>query len=215
MFGILNLGTFLIGTLLIILLPGPNSLYVMSVAARFGVKSGYIGVLGILCGDSILIILTVMGAATLLHQFPWIFIGLKIIGALYLSYLGFKLIQAAYRTWIGTSREIEKTQPQDQQQIKPFRTALLISLINPKAILFFLSFFIQFVDPQYPYPAQSFFILAVILQLMSFTYLSVLIFSGIHIAQYFNSRYKLAAIAIGFTGLLFGLFGIKLAISTM
>src|SRR3546814_6995300 len=57
----------------------------------------------------------------------------------------------------------------------PFHRALTISLLNPKAILFFLSFFIQFVDRSYPYPALSFVVLGLIAQIASFAYLSTLI----------------------------------------
>ena len=74
MFGITYIVTFIIGTVLIIVLPGPNSLYVMSIATRYGIRTGYIGALGVFCGDCILILGTVLGAATLLHNFPWLFI---------------------------------------------------------------------------------------------------------------------------------------------
>ena len=215
MFGITDLYTFLLGTLFIILLPGPNSLYVMSIATRYGIRIGYIGALGILTGDTILILLTVLGAATLLHNFPWLFIVLKIIGALYLSFLGFRLLQAAYITWRGKSNSPASTQNAIHKAFHPYRTALLISLINPKAILFFLSFFVQFVDPAYPHPAQSFFILAIMLQCMSFAYLSCLIFTGIKISQYFNRHFRMAAVGVALIGVLFCLFGIKLASSTM
>ncbi|MDN5443131.1 MAG: LysE family transporter, partial [Acinetobacter sp.] len=86
MFGIIDIGTYIIGTILIVILPGPNSLYVMSIASRFGIKTGYWGALGVFTGDLILILCTVLGAASLLHAFPWLFILLKIVGALYLSY---------------------------------------------------------------------------------------------------------------------------------
>lgn len=215
MFGITDLYTFLLGTLFIILLPGPNSLYVMSIATHYGIRIGYIGALGILTGDTILILLTVLGAATLLHNFPWLFIVLKIIGALYLSFLGFRLLQAAYITWRGKSTSPASTQNAIHKAFHPYRTALLISLINPKAILFFLSFFVQFVDPAYPHPAQSFFILAIMLQCMSFAYLSCLIFTGIKISQYFNRHFRMAAVGVALIGVLFCLFGIKLATSTM
>lgn len=99
MFGITDLTTFIIGTTLIVLLPGPNSLYVMSIASRFGIKTGYMGALGVYTGDLILILCTALGAASLLHTFPVLFIALKIIGAVYLSYLGIKLIIATYQTF--------------------------------------------------------------------------------------------------------------------
>lgn len=216
MFGITDLMTYIIGTVLIILLPGPNSLYVMSIAARYGVKIGYVGAFGVFVGDSILILCTVLGAASLLHTFPWIFILLKIIGAIYLTYLGIRLLLAGYQTWNNKNQGIAKeNQEATSQSFHPFRTALTVSLLNPKAILFYLSFFIQFVDPNYAYPALSFTILAVILNVLSMAYLSALIFSGIKIASFFNTRYKLSAISVAVIGLLFCGFGLKLASSTM
>lgn len=215
MFGITDLVTFIIGTILIILLPGPNSLYVMSIATRYGVKTGYIGAFGVFCGDCILILLTVLGAATLLHTFPWVFILLKITGALYLSYLGLRLLIASYQTWTRHAQKIEKNPDLKPQDFHPFRTAVTISLLNPKAILFYLSFFVQFVDPSYAYPALSFTILSIILQLLSMAYLTILIFSGIKIAGYFNERHQLSALAVASIGLLFCTFGIKLAFSTI
>lgn len=214
MFGITDLTTFLVGTILIILLPGPNSLYVMSIASRHGIKAGYWGAFGIFCGDSILMILTVLGAATLLHNVPWIFIALKAVGALYLSYIGIRLILAGKATWLNPPQKIEE-KLENNQRLHPFRNALMISLINPKAILFFLSFFLQFVDPNYPQPAISFTLLAIMLQIISMTYLSALIFSGIKISSYFNRRYKLSAAAIATVGTLFCLFGIRLALSSI
>lgn len=215
MFGITDLVTFIIGTILIILLPGPNSLYVMSIATRYGVKTGYIGALGVFFGDCILILCTVLGAATLLHSFPWVFITLKIIGAVYLSYLGFRLLMAGFYTWTQKAQQIQASQNKVQPAFHPFRTALTISLLNPKAILFYLSFFVQFVDPHYLYPALSFSILAIILQILSMAYLTLLIFSGIKIAGYFNSKYRVSAVAVASIGLLFCLFGLKLAFSTV
>lgn len=60
MFGITDLTTYIIGTFLIVLLPGPNSLYVMSIASRYGIKTGYMGALGIFTGDLILMLCTVL-----------------------------------------------------------------------------------------------------------------------------------------------------------
>lgn len=213
MLGITDLTTFIIGTTLIVLLPGPNSLYVISIASRYGIKTGYLAAFGVFSGDLILIILTILGAASLLHAFPWLFTALKLIGTLYLGYLGVKLLIAAYRTW-HPQPQISKlitNQSTKNESIKPYQTALLISLINPKAILFYLSFFLQFVDPNYPYPSLSFTILAIVLQIISMSYLSLLIFSGVKLASYFNHRYKITAISVASIGFLFCGFGVKLA----
>ncbi|WP_173911163.1 leucine efflux protein LeuE [Acinetobacter sp. Marseille-Q1618] len=216
MFGITDIVTFIIGTIFIVILPGPNSLYTMSIASRFGIKVGYIAALGVFTGDLILILCTILGAASLLHAFPWLFILLKIIGATYLSYLGIRLIIASYHTWLNAQpSKIESSAQTTSEKVHPFRTALTISLLNPKAILFYLSFFIQFVDPNYRYPALSFAILSVIVQITSMLYLSILIFSGFKLAHFFNHRYKIAAVGVACVGLLFCGFGLKLAFSTM
>lgn len=215
MFGITDIWTYIIGAIFIIILPGPNSIYVMSVASRFGIKTGYQAAFGVFIGDLILILATVLGAASLLKAFPWIFILLKIVGASYLSYLGIRLCIAAYKTWHNSTQNIQGQNTQQTQSFHPFRSALTISLINPKAILFYLSFFIQFVDPAYPHPAISFTILATILQILSMSYLTLLIFSGIKLAHYFNRYYKVAASGIGIVGISFCIFGFKLATSSL
>lgn len=216
MFGITDLVTFIIGTTLIVMLPGPNSLYVMSLASRYGIKTGYQGALGVYAGDLFLIVLTALGAASLLHAFPWIFIALKIIGALYLSYLGIKLLIAAFHhlKHPQLAQDLKQTQ-KNFEQIKPFRTAFTISILNPKAILFYLSFFVQFVDPKYSYPILSFAILAIVLQIISMSYLSLLIFSGAKLSAYFSHRTLLTSICIACVGLLFCGFSFKLAFSTL
>jgi len=214
-FGITDLTTYIIGTILIVLLPGPNSLYVMSVASRYGIRTGYAAACGVFTGDSILILCTVLGAASLLKAFPILFIILKLTGACYLAYLGFKLLQGAYQTWNKPPHHAELADLPKLDQVHPYRTALSISLLNPKAILFFLSFFVQFVEPDYAYPTLSFLVLALIVQIVSFSYLTALIFSGIKLADFFKHNYKIAAAGICLVGILFFGFGLRLATSTL
>ena len=83
--------------------------------------------------------------------------------------------------------------------------------MNPKAILFFVSFFIQFVSPEYAHPELSFLILGLIVQACSALYLSALIFGGTHLAAAFRRRQRLSSTAVGGVGSLFIGFGIKLA----
>ena len=156
MFGITDVTTYIIGTILIIILPGPNSLYVMSIASRFGIKAGYQGAWGVFTGDLILILCTVLGAASLLHAFPWLFILLKVVGALYLSYLGIKLLIASVHTWQNRPQKIAgSTQTATIEDVRPYRTALTISLLNPKAILFYLSFFCSVCRPKLCLPSTE------------------------------------------------------------
>ncbi|MFD7094608.1 LysE family transporter, partial [Streptomyces xanthophaeus] len=84
---------------------------------------------------------------------------------------------------------------------------------NPKAILFLMSFFVQFVDPGYAYPALSFLVLGGLLQIGSFLYLTVLIFGGTRLSAAFRRRRRLSAGATSAAGVLFLGFAAKLAVS--
>lgn len=213
MFGITDLPTYLIGVIAIILLPGPNSLFCITTSAKQGVKAGYQVMLGILVGDSILMLATVFGAGTLLKLYPALFHGIKIVGGLYLAYLGANLIKGGIQTW--QNRHKPKA-PQTQSTPTPtakahyFNRALILSLTNPKAILFFLSFFIPFVDPTYPNPLFSFLILAIILQIVSFIYLNGLIFFGSNLTRQFANRQGIASISLLAVGVMFIGFAAKL-----
>ena len=185
-YGITDITTFVLGTIFIVLLPGPNSLYVMSVASRWGVGAGYRGACGIFLGDAILMVLSATGVASLLQTTPALFAVLKYAGAAYLAWMGLGLLRSARAIWREGIADSGGQPPPDAA--RPFRSALLISLMNPKAILFFVSFFIQFVDPGYAFPALSFAILGAIVQVVSALYLSVLIFGGARLAQQFRQR---------------------------
>lgn len=205
--GITDLPTFILGTVFIVLLPGPNSLYVMTVASRYGVGAGYRGAAGIFTGDAILMLLAATGAASLLKGTPALFLVLKGAGALYLAWLGIGLLRAGWRLARGRAEEGAAA---PVEAARPFRTALIISLVNPKAILYYVSFFIQFVRPGYPYPGLAFLILALIVQFFSVLYLAALIHGGAGMAGHFRRRRWLAALGTGGTGLLFLAFGLKL-----
>lgn len=209
MYGITDIATFVLGTIFIVLLPGPNSLYVMSVASRHGIAAGYRGACGIFLGDTVLMLLATTGVASLLHAQPWLFMALKLAGAAYLAWLGLGLLRAAILRWQRPALAAPAATVTDAA--RPLRTALLISLLNPKAIFFFISFFIQFVDPAYPYPVISFILLGLIVQFFSALYLSLLIFGGARLAAQFRRRRRLSAVGTGSIGGLFIAFGLKLA----
>ncbi len=213
-FGVVNYLTYVIGTVLIVLLPGPNSLYVLSLSAQQGRRLGWAAAMGIFVGDSVLMILTAAGAVTLLTAYPALFMLLKLAGALYLTYLGGHLIYGAWSSWKqkGSSSEVKILKPVSAK--RAFNKALLVSLLNPKAILFFLSFFVQFVNPNYPVTAIPFIILAVTLQFFSLLYLGMLIYAGDKLANTFRKRYKVSALSNGGVGLGFVAFAVKLALAS-
>ncbi|MFK4273831.1 leucine efflux protein LeuE [Streptomyces milbemycinicus] len=242
MLGITDLSTYLAGLALIILLPGPNSLYVVSVAARRGPRTGYRAAAGVLCGDAVLMALSAGGVASLLHASPVLFAVVKFAGAGYLTWLAVGMLRGARALWrrraanAGAARSAggaADTRTTDGAAVaamgaaaggaqgagsaegeRPYRRALVISLLNPKAILFFISFFVQFVDPHYAHPALSFVALGAWAQLFSITYLSVLIFSGTYLAATLRRRRRLRAGLSAVAGAAFLGFAAKLSLSS-
>ena len=216
-YGVTDIWTYALGALGIVLLPGPNSMFVLAVASARGVKAGYQAATGVFVGDTVLLLLTALGAATLLHSYPALFVVVKYAGAAYLAWLGIGLIRDTLRPGLAPaaasagSAATEAAAP----AAHPFRRALLISLLNPKAILFLLSFFVQFIDPSYPTPALPFLILSAIVMLFSALYLSALIVAGAHLAQVFRARRRLAAGLASGVGVLFVGFGVKLATASL
>lgn len=214
--GVVNYLAYLVGVVLIILLPGPNSLYVLSLAAQQGKKLGWAAVAGVFIGDSLLILATALGAITLLNTYPALFMIIKYAGAAYLTYMGIKLIYGAYLTWVNRhENELDQVKKEKKSSsVRAFQKALLVSLLNPKAIIFLLSFFVQFVDPLYDQPVIPFFILAATLQLFSMLYLATLIYAGTKLAEAFRSRKKISALSGGGVGAAFVAFAVKLALAS-
>lgn len=213
--GITDLWTYVFGVVFIILLPGPNSMYVLSLAAQRGVKAGYRAACGVFVGDTVLMVLSAAGVASLLKANPLLFSVVKYGGAACLLYIGVGMLRGAWRKLARPAADAGADVRRAVDGERPFRKALVVSLLNPKAILFFISFFIQFVDPAYAHPALSFVVLGAIAQLASFVYLSTLIFTGARLADHFRRRRKLAAGASGGVGGLFVGFSVKLALATM
>ncbi len=212
--GITDLWTYVLGTVFIVLLPGPNSLFVLATAAQRGIAAGYQAAGGVFLGDTVLMLLSAIGIASLLRTEPMFFIALKYLGAAYLCWLGVNMLVSAWRSTQRTAATVEAIQQIKPAQ-NPLRKAFLLSITNPKAILFFVSFFIQFVDPGYAHPGVSFLVLGLILQLISGIYLSLLIFTGARLAQWFRQRQRLATGALSGVGAMFVGFGVKLATATL
>ncbi|MET9513256.1 leucine efflux protein LeuE [Streptomyces flavidovirens] len=218
MLGVTDLPTYLVGLVLIILLPGPNSLYVLSVAARRGIRTGYTAAAGVWCGDAVLMVLSAAGVASLLQANALLFGIVKYAGAGYLTWLAIGMMRAAWSMWRTRNERTDAGTADAEVTVaaeRPFRRALVISLLNPKAILFFISFFVQFVDPAYAHPALSFVLLGTLAQLASVLYLSALIFGGTRLAAAFRRRKRLSAGATSAAGVLFLGFAAKLSFSSV
>lgn len=139
---------FALGAALIVLLPGPNSLFVMTTSAKVGRRAGLKAAGGVVVGDSVLMLCAVAGAGSLLAGGSLAFRLITAVGAIYLAWLGLGLLRAG----VALLRDAHSRRQQDMDppataatladaRYSPFRRSLATSLLNPKAILFFAAFF--------------------------------------------------------------------------
>ncbi|MGN4971089.1 leucine efflux protein LeuE [Aeromonas caviae] len=202
--GVINVWTYLVGLFFIIIAPGPNSLVLRTGAVR-GIGPGYRAALGVFVGDAILIFCAYLGIASLIRTTPLLFTLVRYLGAIYLLYLGVKILHANFiAKKAGPASEMDPGE-------RYFTKALTLSLTNPKAILFYVSFFVQFIDFSYAHTWISYLVLAGMLEAMSFVYLTLLIFGGTLMARFFRQRQTAARLGNGLIGLFFMGFAARLA----
>lgn len=210
--GITDLWAYVLGCIAIILLPGPNSLFVMSTAALADRRRAWSAVLGVLVADTIFIVGSALGLVALLRAMPWLFDALRWVGAAYLGWLGLVLIASAWHSRGGRAmqREAADDVPAIEASGRTFRKALAIGLLNPKAMMFYVAFFPQFVDPATG-NWLTFTLMGAILQLCSVAYLFALVLGGASLAAAARRSRVLAAFGRCATGALFIAFGARLA----
>jgi leucine efflux protein len=217
-FGIIHFPSYLLGAILIILLPGPNSLYVLALSAERGWQKGIWAATGIVVGDAIIMLSVALGAATVLASSPLIYAMLRLLGAGYLAWLGLGIIRvgvARLQTQRLSANASSLPQAEAILRLHPFLAALLLALTNPKAIFFFISFFTQFVDPDFHQPALGFFYLAIVTQFISMAYLAILIGAGQHCLGLVKAHPMIAASLWLATGLLFIAFSLRLLLELL
>lgn len=211
--GITDPWAYLIGCVAIVLLPGPNSLFVMSTAALADRRRAWAAVLGVLVADTLFIVGSALGLVALLRAMPWLFDVLRWVGAVYLGWLGLVLLASAWRRFrepvAAAHAGTVDAAPADASR-RTFRKAIAIGLLNPKAMMFYVAFFPQFVDPATG-NWLTFVVMGAILQLCSFVYLFALVLGGATLAAAARRRVWLAAFGRTATGALFIAFGARLA----
>jgi len=137
MFGIADFGAFCLAILVFLALPGPGTFALLNSTGKGGFRAGAAATLGLILGDQVLLWMAVGGVAALLAAYP----------------VAFKLVQyggAAYLAWIGLKLLVAKPGSASPIRIEPrqyARQAFLITLLNPKAIIFYMAFFPLFIDP--------------------------------------------------------------------
>lgn len=137
MFGISDYGAFVAAVTVFLLIPGPGNLALITSTGKGGWRAGMACCLGVMAADQVLMWLAVAGVAAVLAAYPAAFHAVQWVGAAYLAWLGYKLLTAKP----GDAPAIQ-IQPRQY-----FRQGALITLMNPKAIVFYMAFFPMFVNP--------------------------------------------------------------------
>ncbi|BDR06686.1 leucine efflux protein [Comamonas testosteroni] len=160
MFGISDYGAFAAAVTVFLLIPGPGNLALITSTGKGGWRAGVACCLGVMAADQVLMWLAVAGVAAVLAAYPAAFHAVQWVGAAYLAWLGYKLLTAKP----GDAPAIE-IQPRQY-----FRQGALITLMNPKAIVFYMAFFPMFVDPANHQGAITFGVMAATVAAITFIY---------------------------------------------
>jgi leucine efflux protein len=201
---------------LLVLTPGPATVYILSRGYQRGLAAGFAALAGCTAGDICLMLLAALGVAALLHNYPLAFDIVRWLGAAYLVWLGFKALWPWHPTRPAVATDASgQPAPASRSLPRIFFGGIGVIFVNPKAILFFMAFFPQFVDPAHNRGALTFAALGAIFISMNICYLGSLMLIG--------GRLRRSAVqGRGFTfwinkltGLAFIGFGVKLATSTL
>ncbi|MCV0437682.1 MAG: LysE family translocator [Hydrogenophaga sp.] len=203
MFGIADYGAFAAAIVVFLLIPGPGNLALITSTGKGGLRGGLAATMGLIAGDQVLMWLAVAGVAALLAAYPAAFSAVQWLGAAYLAWLGWKMLTA---------------RPGDAPvlNIRPrqyFQQAFTITLLNPKAIVFYMAFFPLFVDPARHQGLVTFGAMAATIAVLTFAY-----GLGVTLLTHFLAERMRANPVIGralekVAGVFLIGFGIKLAIS--
>jgi leucine efflux protein len=160
MFGVTDYGAFVAAIIIFLAIPGPGNLALITSTGKGGIRAGLAATLGIIAGDQVLMWAAVAGVAALLLTYPAAFHAVQWLGAAYLAWLGARMLLAK-----PGSKPVLDIQPRHY-----FRQAALITLLNPKAIVFYMAFFPLFVDPRQHQGMATFGAMAATIAVLTFLY---------------------------------------------
>lgn len=203
MFGIADYGAFVAAFVLLLFLPGPGNLALITSTGQGGMAGGTASVFGLLLGDQILMWLTVAGVSAVLAAHPTLFALLQWLGAAYLAWLGAKMLMA-------------KTGDKPMINIRAghyFRQTMVITLFNPKAIMFYVAFFPQFIDPARHQGLLTFGVMAVTIAVLGFIYCMGVVIITHTMAEKLRANPLVTSALQKLAGIFLIGFGVKLALS--
>ena len=203
MFGIADYGAFVAAIVLFLAIPGPGNLALITSTSKGGVRAGMAACLGVIAADQLLMWLAVAGVASLLAAYPAAFHAVQWLGAAYLGWMGFKMLTAK-----AGDAPVLRMEPRHY-----FRQGAVITLLNPKAIVFYMAFFPLFVNPATHCGLVTFAAMAATIAALTFLYSLVVVLLTHHLAARMRANPVVARMLEKTTGVFLIGFGVKLAIS--
>ncbi len=203
MFGITDYTTFIATILLFLLVPGPGNLALITSTTKGGISGGFGSIFGVMAGDQILMWLAIAGMAAVMAAYPSAFSAVQWAGAAYLGWLGVKMLLAK-----PGDAPILDIQPRHY-----FKQSLLITLLNPKAIVFYMAFFPLFIDPLHHQGMTTYLALTLTSAALMFLYGLTSVMLTHFLAERFRANPKFGRALEKVAGLCLIGFGIKLAVS--
>ena len=192
---------FGLASVAVVLAPGPGSMFVAKTAASARTRAGLLAMLGIMVGDTCLIVLSLLGVSALFRAQPSLFHVIRLAGAGYLIFLGLQSI---------FTRSKEKSDAEQRHSL-PFRRAVAITLLNPKAVLFFMAFFPVFIRSAEDGLIVPYATMTLAFMTISATYLFSLVHASSRLSLAFQQNRTLRSVARKLCGCVFIGFGLKVA----
>lgn len=203
MFGIADYGAFVAAIVLFLAIPGPGNLALITSTGKGGIRGGLAATLGVIAGDQVLMWMAVAGVAALLAAYPAAFHAVRWLGAAYLAWLGFKMLLAK-----PGAAPILNIRPRQFA-----RQAFFITLLNPKAIVFYMAFFPLFVDPVRHQGMVTFGAMALTIAVLTFAYGLAATLLTHFLAERMRANPRVSAALEKLAGVFLIGFGVKLAVS--
>ena len=203
MFGITDYPAFALAIIVFLMIPGPGNLALITSTGKGGIRGGMAATLGVIAGDQILMWLAVAGVAALLTAYPSAFQAVQWLGAAYLAYLGAKMMLAK-----PGDAPLLNIRPRDY-----FKQTVLITLLNPKAIIFYMAFFPLFVSPTRHQGLLTFAAMALTIAALTFAYGLVMVLLTHHLAERMRANPVVGAWLNRVAGLFLLGFGARLVLS--
>jgi threonine/homoserine/homoserine lactone efflux protein len=203
MFGIADYGAFVAAIVLFLALPGPGNLALITSTGKGGVGGGLAATFGVIAGDQVLMWAAVAGVAALLATYPAAFAAVQWLGAAYLAWLGWKMLTAQ-----AGDAPVLNIRPRQY-----FQQAFFITLLNPKAIVFYMAFFPLFVDPARHQGFITFGAMAATIAFLTFLYGLGMTLLTHYLAERMRANPRIGRALEKIAGVFLIGFGLKLALS--